>query len=175
MIRMSRNRANLAYLLSIAGAIGAKFWLIQSEEIFGSWTEYDALWYLKSASNWYWNAPYSWNAFFRTPGYPLFIATVHMLGIPLRIGIELFQTSGYLLIIYALRWLRYPRWLCFVVFAVSLFNPSSFQVNNLAYSDTAYAGAPGLAGWSNDAYPGSGSDPQHSPCRRSIRFCLDYS
>lgn len=141
MIRMSRNRANLAYLLSIAGAIGAKFWLIQSEEIFGSWSEYDALWYLKSASNWYWNAPYSWNAFFRTPGYPLFIATVHMLGIPLRIGIELFQTSGYLLIIYALRWLRYPRWLCFVVFAVSLFNPSSFQINNLAYSDTAYAGA----------------------------------
>jgi hypothetical protein len=44
MIRMSRNRANLAYLLSIAGAIGTKFWLIQSEEIFGSSTEYDALW-----------------------------------------------------------------------------------------------------------------------------------
>jgi hypothetical protein len=138
---MSRNRANLAYLLSIAGAIAAKFWLIQSEEIFGSWTEYDALWYLKSTSNWYWNAPYSWDAFFRTPGHPLFIATVHTLGIPLRIGIEIFQISGYLLIIYALRWLRYPRWFCCVVFAVSLFNPSSFQVNNLAYSDTAYAGA----------------------------------
>jgi hypothetical protein len=138
---MTRDRTKLVYLISLGLVVTAKFWLIQSEEIFGSWGEYDTIWYLKSASNWYWNTPYSWTAFFRTPGYPLFIAFVHMLGMPLRIGIEIFQLSGYLLIIYALRRLDYPRWLCFVVFVISTFNPCSFQVNNLTFSETAYAGA----------------------------------
>ena len=66
-----------------------RFFLVQTEDIYGSSTEYDALWYVGAAKNWYWGAPYSWTAFVRPPAYPLFIALVHACGLPLRIAIEL--------------------------------------------------------------------------------------
>src|ERR1700712_2283955 len=80
-----------------------KFWLVHTEEIYGSATEHDALLFLNAAKHWYWGAEYSWNAFVRPPAYPLFIAFVHLLHIPLRIGIELMQAAGYLAVVAGLR------------------------------------------------------------------------
>ncbi len=138
---MKARTLNMVYFGALVTGIAFKFWLIQSEEIFGTWAEYDELWYLRAASHWYWNAAYHWNTFLRTPGYPLFIAVIHCFGIPLRIGIELFQAGGYLLVAHALRRLHCPRPVCFIAFALVLFNPCSYQLNNTAMSDTCYAGA----------------------------------
>src|SRR3954468_13282779 len=79
-----------------------KLWVVHTEEIYGSSTEYDALWYVGSAKHWYWGAPYSWTAFVRPCAYPLFIALLHFLGVPLRFGIELVQMVGYTVLIVAL-------------------------------------------------------------------------
>ena len=54
-----------------------KFWLVQTEETYGSATEYDVLWFVNAAKYWYWGSQYSWTAFVRPPAYPLFIAVVH--------------------------------------------------------------------------------------------------
>ena len=137
----SDRAAKCFFVLGIALCVIFKFWLIQSEEIFGQPAVYDTLWYLNAANHCYWDATYSWTAFLRPPGYPLFIALLRALGIPLRLGIEGFQIAGYAFLIYALRRAGLPRLGCLALFAAALFHPCSFQVNNRVFSDTFYAGA----------------------------------
>src|SRR5213079_1323587 len=115
-----------------------KLWVIHTEEIYGSATEYDALWYVGSAKNWYWGASYSSTAFVRPCAYPLFIAVLHFLGIPLRIGIELAQMAGYAVFIAALRKATVPRPLCLAIFALMVLHPASFLYTNHSMSDSFY-------------------------------------
>ncbi len=115
-----------------------KLWLVHTEEIYGSSTEYDALWYVGSARHWYWGAPYGWTAFVRPCAYPLFIAVVHFCGIPLRIAIELAQMAGYAVLIAALRRAGVPRVLCLIIFALMVLHPASFLYNNHSMSDSFY-------------------------------------
>lgn len=122
-----------------------KLWLVQTEEIYGSATEYDALWYLTAAKNWYWGSEYSWTAFTRPPAYPLFIASVHLCGIPLRIGIELMQASGYLALVAGLRNAGVPRGVCLVGYAVMVLHPASFHLNSVTMADSFYAAVLPLA------------------------------
>src|SRR5580704_16666518 len=91
------------FIIGLLVLIVGKFWLVHTEEIFGSATKYDSLWFLDSAKHWYWNAPYTWTAFSRPPSYPLFIAIVHALGIRLRVPIECFQMGGYAVLVGVLR------------------------------------------------------------------------
>ncbi|MFL6589051.1 MAG: hypothetical protein ACJ8M4_02645 [Chthoniobacterales bacterium] len=116
-----------------------KLWLVHTEDIYASATEYDALWYVTSAKNWYWGAQYSWTAFVRPPSYPLFIALIHLSAIPLRIAIELLQLSAYLVIVHALRKVAVPNRVCLVLFAAMALHPASFQLNNYTMSDCFYA------------------------------------
>lgn len=122
-----------------------KFWLVHTEDIYGSATEYDALWYLSAAKNWYWGSPYSWTAFARPPAYPLFIALAHLCAIPLRLAIELFQIGAYLVLVSAFRKAGVPRSVCLLAFAVMLLHPASFLFNNHTMSDSFYAGVLPLA------------------------------
>jgi hypothetical protein len=71
MVRLIWQRYGLLGLLVLALF---KLWVVHTEEIYGSSTEYDALWYVGSAKHWYWGAPYSWTAFIRPCAYPLFIS-----------------------------------------------------------------------------------------------------
>lgn len=116
-----------------------KFWLVQTEDIYGSATEFDALWYVGSAQNWYWGSPYSWTAFVRPPSYPLFVALVHLGGIPLRIAIEFLQMGSYLVLVGALRKAAVPRIGCLLIFAAMILHPASFEFNDYTMSDCFYA------------------------------------
>jgi hypothetical protein len=122
-----------------------KFWLVHTEDIYGSATEYDALWYLNAASHWYWGSPYTWTAFARPPAYPLFIALAHLCAVPLRIAIELLQIGAYLVLVSAFRKAGVPRSICLAAFAVMLLHPGSFLFNNHTMSDSFYAGVLPLA------------------------------
>lgn len=115
-----------------------KLWVIHTEEIYGSSAEYDALWYVGSAKDWYWFRPYSWTAFVRPCAYPLFIAVVHFFGMPLRIAIELAQMAGYGVLLLALRKAAVPRWLCLVLFALMVLHPASFLYNTHTMSESFY-------------------------------------
>ena len=128
-----------AFALGLILLILVKLWVIHTEEIYGSSTEYDALWYVGSARHWYWGAPYSWTAFVRPCAYPLFIAVVHFCGIPLRIAIELAQMAGYTVLIAALRKAAVPRGLGLVIFALMILHPASFLYNSHSMSDSFYA------------------------------------
>ena len=122
-----------------------KLWIVHTEEIYGSSAEYDTLWYVGSAKHWYWGAPYSMLAFVRPCAYPLFIAVLHFLGIPLRIGIELTQAAGYAALIAALRKAAIPRWLCLALYALMILHPASLLFNNHSMSDSFYTAILALA------------------------------
>jgi len=115
-----------------------KLWLVHTEEIYGSSTEYDALWYVGSAKHWYWGATYRWTAFVRPCAYPLFIAVLHFCGIPLRLGIEFAQMGGFLVLIAALRKGGVPRVLCLVIFGLMIVHPACLRYNNHSMSDSFY-------------------------------------
>lgn len=127
-------------MLALATLLVFKLWLVHSETIVGSATQYDALWYLRSARHWYWGATYDWIAYIRPCAYPLWIAVVRRLHIPLRLAIELLQLGGALTLVLAFRGLGVNRWFCVASFAVICLHPSGFQQNNYTMSDTFYAG-----------------------------------
>jgi hypothetical protein len=142
-VRMSLRRHGFATGLFLL--VVFKLWLVHTEDIYGSATEYDALWFLNAAKHWYWGSEYSWTAFVRPPAYPLFIAFVHLCGIPLRIGIELMQAAGYVALVAGLRKAGVPRWVCLLSYAAMSLHPGSFQLNSVTMADNFYAAVLPLA------------------------------
>lgn len=122
-----------------------KLWLVHTEEIYGSATEHDALWFLNAAKHWYWGSEYSWTAFVRPPAYPLFVAVMHLAHIPLRIGIELMQAAGYVTVVAGLRQAGVPRPVCLICFAAMILHPGSYQLNSVTMADNFYAAVLPLA------------------------------
>lgn len=136
MTRRIWNRQGL--FLGLLAIAFFKLWVVHTEEIYGSSTEYDALWYVGSAKHWYWGASYSWTGFVRPCAYPVFIALMHFLGIPLRIAIELVQMGGWAVLIAALRKAAVPRELCLAIFALMVLHPVTLLYNNQSMSDSFY-------------------------------------
>jgi hypothetical protein len=139
IVRPSGTFRRGGFAIGLCLIVAFRLWLVQTEEIYGSATEFDALWYLNAAKHWYWGSEYSWTAFARPPAYPLFVAFVHLLGLPLRIGIEFLQMGGYLALVAGLRKAGVPRAVCLLSYAVMVLHPGSFQQNNYTMADSLYA------------------------------------
>ncbi len=135
-----RDERRAVFVASIAALVVTKLWLVHGEDIVGSATQFDALWYVRSAAGWYWWRPYDWTAFIRPCAYPLWIATIASLQIPLRLAIELLQLGGAAVLVAGLRTLGVSRWVSVAGFAVICFHPAGFQLNDYTMSDTFYAG-----------------------------------
>ena len=133
------------FAIGLCLVVALKLWVVHTEEIYGSATEYDALWYLNAAQHWYWGSEYSWIAFARPPAYSLFVAFVHLCGLPLRMGIEFIQMGGYLALIIGLRKAGVPRAVCLASYAAMVLHPGSFQLNNYTMADNFYAAVLPLA------------------------------
>lgn len=136
-----RHRLTLGLLLLVA----FKLWLVHTEGIYGSATAFDALWFVSAAKHWYWGSEYSWIAFVRPPAYPLFIAFVHLLHVPLRIGIELMQATGYLALVAGLRKAGAPVGVCLASYAAMTLHPGTLQLNSVSMADNFYAAVLPLA------------------------------
>lgn len=134
----AREDSRRGFAIGLGLLIFFRLWLVQTEDIYGSSTEYDALWYVGAAKNWYWGSPYSWTAFVRPPAYPLFIALVHACGIPLRLAIELLQITAYLVLTSTFRRAAVPSLLCLLAFAAMVLHPITFEHNNYTMSDNFY-------------------------------------
>jgi hypothetical protein len=95
----------------------------------------DALAYLRLSTK-YWTGP---QFPFRPAAYPIWIALVHMTGIPLRIAIEmLFLFSGFMFAL-ALIKIEVRSVVALAVFAAIVFHPFSFSMLDRTMSDNFYA------------------------------------
>jgi len=134
-----------AFAFGLVLLVLIKLWVVHTEEIYGSATEHDALLFLNAAKHWYWGSEYTWSAFVRPPAYPLFIAFVHLLHIPLRLGIELMQAAAYVTLVAGLRKAGVSRVVCLLSYVAMSFHPGSFQLNSVTMADNFYAGVLPLA------------------------------
>lgn len=69
------------------------------------------------------------------PGYSLFAWLVSFTGIPLRIFHELFYIFSVFLLIYSIRLLKVPKFVCVLVFSLLIFYPLTFRFFNDARSE----------------------------------------
>lgn len=134
--RWKRERLFTGAVLSV---IAFKLWLVHGEAIVGSAGQHDTLWYLRSATHWYWGSPYDWTAFIRPCAYPLWLALTHFLHMPLRLAIELLQIGGALVLVAGTRSLGANRWATLLSFAAICLHPAGFELNDYTASDTFYA------------------------------------
>lgn len=124
----------------IVALIALKLWLVHGEEIVGSATQHDALWFVRSARVWYWGAKYDWTAFIRPPAYPLWLAVVHSCAVPQRVAIELLQLTGFAALTFALLRAGLSRSFAVIAFAAAAFHPAGIHLNDYTMADPFYAG-----------------------------------
>ncbi len=132
-------------ILIFSGLILFKLWLIHGEEVIGAAGEYDQILNLKASRFWYWDAPYTYTAFMRPPGLPLFMAFSHHLGIPLRLALELLQLGSYLFLVTGLRKAGVSVLVCLFCYAALIFHPGGYQLYDYTTADAFYAA---ILGWS---------------------------
>ena len=103
-----------------------RFWLVGSMDLIATRTPHDDYLFLKLAKNilsGQWLGPYDEYTLIKGPGYPLFIAVVYQLGLPLLFAQQLFYSLSSILVVVALRPLVNERWLLMAVFPLVLLNP----------------------------------------------------
>ena len=95
--------------------------------------------YAVCASEMYWGAPYQPYSYSRQPGYPLFIVLAQVLGVPMRVLIELVWCGASAGFAIALRRAGFSAAGSFSVYALALFSPISFWMFNRLLPDGVYA------------------------------------
>jgi hypothetical protein len=95
--------------------------------------------YAVCASVMYWGAPFQPYSYARQPSYPLFIVLSQVLGVPMRLSIELVWFGASLAIGVALRRCGLSVLGSLSVYALTLFSPISFWMFNRLLPDGFYA------------------------------------
>jgi hypothetical protein len=115
--------------------IAVRFWLVNTMDLIATRTPHDDYLFISLAKNilsGQWLGPYNHYTLIKGPGYPLFIAVVHHLGLPLLIAQQLLYSLFSILVVIALRPLVTGRWLLMAVFALVLLNPFMFMYSGIS-------------------------------------------
>lgn len=112
-------------------AIGiAKLALVSGNEIVTEGS--DSVGYLLFAHDWFWGYPTSP---IRGPGYPLWVAVSHAVGLPLRIATELALIAGAVTFSLSLRRLSVPAFVVALICAAILFHPAAISNLDMPMSE----------------------------------------
>ena len=107
-----------------------RFWLVDSMDLIATRTPHDDYLFIKLAKNilsGQWLGPYDHYTLIKGPGFPLFLAVVHHLGLPLLFAQQLLYSLFSVLVVVALRPLVTGRLLLLAVFALVLLNPFMYM------------------------------------------------
>ena len=116
-------------LFSILLALAAiKLALVSHHEIVAADRPHDDLWQMLAAASWYWRRPFDEWTLMHLPIYPIYVASVRITGVPLRVAIELTYLTVGLLLAISLGRLHVSRLLQLAAFALvtcpGFFEPS---------------------------------------------------
>ena len=121
--------------------VGFKLWLVDGQRLtaYGSLT-IDDQWFVERAS-WVtagrWMGPFDGHTLIKQPGYPMFIAAVHALRLPLLLAHQLVYVLSICVVMVALRSLWASRRRRLAAFAMLLFNPMTMNTAVSARVDRA--------------------------------------
>jgi hypothetical protein len=137
MLRKDMNK--LSFVIGLLLIIALKFFLIRNSEVLGH--PKDSLGYILMATQKIWfptNNGEGLNTLSgHHQGYSIFILFSSLLNFPLRISHEIFYSFSNILLVYSLRRLKIPRWVCIAIFAILTFHITTFVfLNNILSEST---------------------------------------
>jgi hypothetical protein len=123
------------------GLVIVKLWIVGGQRLtaYGSLT-IDDEWFVERAfwiSTGRWLGPFDYRTLIKQPGYPLFIAGVHWLHLPLLVAQQLLYALAVALLIVAMRPVLCTRRRQLAAFVVLLFNPMTMHTGISARVDRA--------------------------------------
>ena len=120
-----------AWLLAGAALVALKLWLVGVQSIYGlAFANYDDALFLRLADfllQGEWLGPYDHLTLAKGPMYPLFIAGSYLAHLPLPLAQHLLYALACAVFVRAVRPLVGPAWLGFLLFALLLFNPVTYD------------------------------------------------
>lgn len=107
-----------------------KLILTSQEEILAFYLPHDDLWQIRAAARAYWGGGYGPDKLYHLPVFPLFMDAVQVIGLPLRLALELFYCGSACLLVGALWRLGAPVGVALLSAIALIFHPASFQLPN---------------------------------------------
>ncbi len=107
-----------------------KLWLVRAHLLMVTVTPHDDLHFIQGAASILqgnWLGDYNQLTLIKEPFYPIFIAVCHWLTIPLLLGQQIFYAFSCCVFIWAVRPLRYKRYLLLAAYVILLLNPGSYN------------------------------------------------
>jgi len=132
-------RRPILWAFSFLGVAAIRLALTGDQDILALNAPYDEYWYIQDALRLVWEGPYTHMVFAQLPVYSLWLALLHLFGIPARLGIDVawLLAAGYLS--FALyRFCRY-RWVAAVTFLFLAFHPYAFIIFDRSLAETLLA------------------------------------
>jgi len=128
---LSNRNAGAMMVAGGAALVAFKIWLVAAQPVYAiADAGHDDQLFVRQAAyllSGEWLGPYSQFTLMKGPMYPIFIAIVFLLGVPLFIAQHLLYAGACWLMTRALRPLVRRRWIRAVLFVVLLFNPITFD------------------------------------------------
>jgi hypothetical protein len=102
-----------------------KLVLVSNQDIVAWYRPHDDYWQILSAAHSVWWRPYSEWTLMHLPVYPVFVAVMGAIGLPLRLAIELLYIGGAAALAFAFGRLGLPKLLQVILFGLIVFHPYS--------------------------------------------------
>lgn len=121
------------FLPYVAGAVSVyvKLWLVEAQNLTAlGGTVYDDRLFINNANallQGHWLGPYSNTVLAKGPFYPMWIALMSRIGVPLLLSQHLLYIASCLIIVVALRPVIKSLWVLLLFFVLLMFNPMSFM------------------------------------------------
>lgn len=122
-VKISEDRVLFWWMLIL---ILVRLWFVQAQGFIATYTPHDDYLFVRLAKgilSGEWLGPYDQLTLVKGPGYPLFIAFAHHIGIPLLLAQQLLYSFFCVMMISAVRPLVKNRWLLITIFTFVLLNP----------------------------------------------------
>lgn len=120
-----------AWTTAAIALVALKLWLVGAQSIFAlGFASHDDALFINRAQDLLdgnWLGPYHQLTLAHAPMYPLFIAGTWLLHVPLFTAQQLLYAAGCAALVQALRPLLARAWVAWIVFAILLFNPVTFD------------------------------------------------
>lgn len=142
MVKMVNTRSipHAVFCVSCLAVALFKLWLASGEEIAARFQPLDDLWQMLAAAHTYWfPTTYDWTTYVRPPIYPLWVAGVNLIGVPLRIATEILYLASALIFVLSLAQAKVPRIVAFIVYLFIALHPATFSLFNYSLPDTLYS------------------------------------
>ena len=129
----------ILWAFSFLGVAAIRLALTGDRDILALNAPYDEYWYIQDALRLVWGGPYTHMVFAQLPVYSLWLALLHLFGIPARLAIDVawLLAAGYLS--FALYRFCGYRWVATVTFLFLAFHPYAFIIFDHSLAETLLA------------------------------------